>query len=171
MFSGLDPIPDLATVYAAIPGPILLGAALGAAMPMIVGSWARFHHWWRRGILDRRLARDDYMLVEEYRDHASAIGEQPEPIDWRAITREVLVTGLLLGAGGVMIALGKEWAWEIALLGFAGLALLYGLWRKINDPQEVAEDEYELPPSDGGTALAVGFYGLLAIIALLTALT
>lgn len=164
----LEPLPNLLEVYRAIPGPMLFGLALAAVAPVVSGTWAHLRHWWLHKRLERRLARNGYMLVEEHRDHLFAMGEEPPPIDWLAMAMNALISALLVGAAGVMFALGREWEWEIAFMGVGALGLFYGLWRRINDPP-VADEEDELPASDGETAIIVGIFGFLGIIAFLAA--
>ena len=146
--SVFEPLPDLLDVYQAIPGPMLFGVALAAMAPVIFGTWAHLRHWWLNKRLERRLARDGYMLVEEHRDHLFAIGDEPAPIDWSAIALNALINVLLVGAAGMMFALGREWEWEIALLGAGILGMLFGLWRRMNapEPDPFGPPEATIPP-------------------------
>lgn len=163
MLRAFDTFPDLATVYAAIPGPMMFGVVVGMLAPFVIGGWSRVRRWWFMARFQRRLARDEYMLVDEYRERAYAIGEEPPPIDWPAIAREAAVNALLLFAAGIMLALGREWQLEIALLGLAGLAMLYALWRRINDPETA-------PLTDTIPIEAVqGFVAAIALVAAVVA--
>lgn len=101
------------------------------------------------------------MLVEEHRDHLLAMGEEPQPIDWRAIAMNALINALFIGAAGVMFALGREWEWEIAFVGAGLLGLLYGVWRRMNAPEP---DPFGPPETTIPAEAVYGFAGAIALV-------
>ena len=156
-------LPDL---FASIPlvawGMFALGAAITAAagvLPHLRRAW----HQWR---LDRRLARNPYMLQEEMNEYRYALGEELEPINRWRLLGDSLLAGLFVARPFWLAELGFEYGWEAGLLAYGALGLLLAWWRWMNDP---ASDPavLKLPQADVPREAIAGFGAAMGVIGLI----
>ena len=128
-------------VIAAIPRDAWLALAIGMGFTIAFGYLPHMRQAWHRRRLDRRLARDSYILAEELREYERAIGDEPPELEWRKLLPGALWAGILLA---MPFALSSDLAllqWDGFLFAISCLAIVYGLWRRLNDPEP--EDEHE----------------------------
>src|SRR5688572_21345844 len=86
--------------------------AVGTAFAVIAqthGHVRQAFHQWR---LDRRLARDSYILREEMNEYQHAIGGDLEPLQREQVIGRSLVAGVVYGAGGWLIENELDQWWD-----------------------------------------------------------
>lgn len=144
-------------------------AALIAGAVLVIGAFGHLRRAWHQRRLDRRLARDPYILREELDDYHRAIGDEPVPLD----PARLLLAALLAGAAaGIPVWLSDyglaEW-WHAALLA---LALFAGTWRWLNDPEPkpltealLGPDVHVPPEAVFGLAGGLALTGLVVLFA------
>jgi len=139
--------------------------AFGAAFAAAAQSWGHARQAYFQWRLDRRLARDRYILCEEMNEHRLAIGDDLEPLDLSRV-----VAGALLGA--VVYAFPvwlaeqhlEHW-WQFASLAFGAFALMLAWWRWMNDPDSDPE-ALKLPKATIPRDAIMGFAVAIAVVAL-----
>lgn len=113
--------------------------AFGVAVPFAVGYYPHAKRAYHQGRLDRRLARDAYILREEMQDYEYHIGEELDELAHGKMFREGLLNGIF-AAGTYWLTMVE---WDYIYLVFFGSALLgwaYTYWRKVNDPDDLPPD-------------------------------
>ena len=134
-------------------------AALGEASPHIVRAW----HQWR---LDRRLARNPYMLREELSEYQSRIGDDLAPLDVDRLVRSGLTGGVFLAIPAWLAERHFEQWWQYGLVALYGILFLSSIWRRLNDPPEM-HAKAGLPEVTVPREAWLGFAGGLAAVALI----
>ncbi|HWT31377.1 MAG TPA: hypothetical protein VEB68_08445 [Croceibacterium sp.] len=122
----------------AVWGALAFGAAAALAAQTHRHVRRAFHQW----RLARRLARDPYILRDEMNEYQHAIGEDLGPLQVPQIAKRSLVAGLVYAFGAWLIENDLDRWWDRVEGALLAGALLYGLWRWLNDPPEArAHDE------------------------------
>jgi hypothetical protein len=104
--------------------------ALIEASRHVVRAW----HQWR---LDRRLARNPYILREELSEYQFRIGDDLPPLDSARLVGASLLIGAVAAFPAWLAERHLEQWWQIGSFAFFALTLLVGLWRRFNDPPEM----------------------------------
>jgi len=143
--------------------------AATAAAAVIAQTHAYLRQAFHRRRLDRRLARNPYIERDELRDYELAIGGALDPPEAATVVRAALWAGTLAGVPFWLAQNHLEHWWHYAALAFWALALLVGLWRRLNDPQPELPEAEEVDPltvqlSIAGFAAAVGVFLVLGIL-------
>lgn len=114
---------------------VWLAGTAGFVLTLLSPGFDYARHAFYTWRLRRRLARDPYILREEYRDYVLAIGGEPEPIVpylWVAAT---VTVACATGAWVAKLEMQELWDAIIALTGAVMAAR--SLWVLLNSPDEV----------------------------------
>lgn len=145
-----------------------IAAGTGTILAYAIGKRAlsSFFHW----RLDRRLARSDYILIDELREYQQRIGDRPEPIDGGRIVRAIAIHLAQLAVPAAMAYAIRDGHWKTTLAAIGIVAAYYG-WRWINDPPELRPRLLQLSPDMAipkeAILGAIGAFALVAILLLL----
>jgi hypothetical protein len=114
---------------------VMYSGAIGFVMPLALPAFDHVRYRFYKRRLERRLARDPYMLREEYRDHILGIGGEPEPLG--PVVWSAAAAGLACAAGAWAYDLKMEDLWEAAWALFFAVLAAWSLWRLHNAPDEM----------------------------------
>ena len=143
--------------------------AVFTAIGVIAQSHRHARQAFQQWRLDRRLARDPYILREEMNEHRLAIGDDLDPLTPSNVLKQALLAGAISAFPIWLAEAHLELWWHIAGAAFLGLGFVVGFWRWFNDPDPdpdaltVLGDRYTFH----GMAGAVGAVGLAGLLLLL----
>jgi len=142
--------------------------AFGTAFAIVAQGYRYVRHGFHQWRLDRRLARDPYILRAELNEYRLAIGEDLAPLNPLEVIMRSLLAGVVYAVPMWLIERQLDHWLSIAEATLFALVLLIGLWRWLNDPRdlrdrEVAEEDSGDMPSEAG----IGFVDAVIIICLL----
>jgi hypothetical protein len=143
------------TVFALASG----AAALIDASGHLMRAW----HQWR---LDRRLARNPYMLREELNEYRFKIDDVP-PFDPARLVGSSLIVGGLAAILAWLVERNLEHWWEYGHWLLLAAGLLYATWRWNNDPPETRGARHPVVVAFLGERDAVIGLGLAIVVVLL----
>ncbi len=147
-----------ATVWGVFAGGCVVAALLGTA-----GHLQRAWYRWR---LERRLARNPWILREELNEHLLEIGEDQPPLDPTRLVSGSLAAGGLGAIFAWFMERGLEGWLQIGELLLGAAVFLLGLWRWLNDPPEMRRKDGTITALRGFFAEreAVLGFGLAVIV-------
>ena len=143
--------------------------ALSAGMALVGQVWRHGRLAFRKWQLDRRLARDPYILREEMNEYLLAVGDEGEPPSPPAVIRNSILTGLLGAIPVWLIQNDLEHWWEIGVIGVCVLSLLGAWWRWLNDP-ESDPAALKLPKATVPVEAMLGFAGAILTVGVILGL-
>ena len=112
--------------------------ALITASKHAVRAW----HQWR---LDRRLARNPYILREELSEYRFKIDDDLPPLDPVRLVGNSLLVGVVAAIPAWLTERHLEHWWEYGHWGIGAAGLLYATWRWHNDPPETRGEDARHP--------------------------
>ena len=136
------------------------GAALIEASRHAIRAW----HQWR---LDRRLARNPYILREELNEYRFRIGDELPPLDPARLVGSSLVVGVCMAIPAWLVERHLEHWWEYGHGLILATGLLYATWRWHNDPPEARRERHPVLDAFLGDRDAVLGLGWAVVIVLL----
>lgn len=108
--------------------------ALGSGVAALIGASAhiqRAYYQWR---LDRRLARDPYILRDEMNEYLAEIGDDLPSFEPARFAAASLLGGALFAVPIWLAERHLEHWWEIGSIALGVGAFLYAWWKWLNDP-------------------------------------
>ena len=130
---------------------------------------ARAWHQWR---LDRRLARNPYILREELNEYRFKIDDDLPPLDPARLAGSSLLVGVFAAIPAWFAERNLEHWWEYGHWLVLAAGLLYATWRWHNDPLEVRGEDARHPLLDaflGERDAVLGLGSAIAIVLLIMA--
>jgi hypothetical protein len=122
---------------------------------------------WRQWRLDRRLARNPYILREELNEYRFRIGDELPSLDPARLVGSSLAIGVLAAILARLAELNLEHWWEYGHLLMLAAGLLYATWRWHNDPPEARGERHPVLHAFLGERDAVLGLGSAIVIVLL----
>jgi hypothetical protein len=135
------------------------GTALIEASRHAIRAW----HQWR---LDRRLARNPYILREELNEYRFRIDDDLPPLDPARLVGSSVLVGVLAAIPAWLAERHLEHWWQYACFAFFLFGLLSSFWRRLNDPPEMHPGA-ALPGVTVPREAWLGLAGGIAIVALI----
>lgn len=143
--------------------------AVGLPIMGVISVWPHLTKRWHEWRRDRRLASDPYILQEELAEFNWKIDEGLETFEWRSWLARYSGQAALFAGVIVAVDIGYDLEWQGVLAGVVVLSLLYQLWRKMNDPEELQDagnepfwDRHNFPDE-----AIYGFFGAILMVGLL----
>lgn len=165
-FAALD-VPRASTwaVFAFASGAV----ALITTSKHVTRAW----HQWR---LDRRLARNPYILREELSEYRLKIDDELPPLDPARLVGASLLAGVVAGIPAWLAERHLEHWWDYGHWLIVGTGLLYATWRWHNDPPELRAENarHPLVPAffaERDAVLGLGWAIVIVLLILLAVFT
>ena len=161
----MDRLPELMDRLAGDAVPMLIAiAGITLAIPAI----QRIRHAWHERRLRRRFAEQGDLMVEEYREYVSAMGEEPQSPDGRKLTSGLVQAAIFLSTPAIVLTYDlPKWTEMLGAVLMMGAAGLLALWRWLNDPPSnqphdpFANDRSIIVPDEALTGFAAAAIVLL----------
>ena len=119
--------------------------ALAASATTIIPASQHIMRAWHQWRLNRRLARNRYMLREELNEYRFKINDDLPPLAPAGLVGSSLLVGTLTAIPAWLFEQDLEHLWEYGHWLFVAAGLLYATWRWHNDPPETRGEDARHP--------------------------
>ena len=161
----MDRLPELMDRLSGDVVPMLI---VFAGITLAIPAIQRIRHAWHERRLRRRFAEQGNLMVEEYREYISAMGEEPQPPDPRKLASGLVQAVFFLSIPAIVLTYDlPNWTEMLGAALMMGAAGLWALWRWLNDPPSdqphgpFADDRSIIVPDEALTGFAAAAIVLL----------
>ena len=154
----MDRLPELMDRLSGDVVPMLI---VFAGITLAIPAIQRIRHAWHERRLRRRFAEQGNLMVEEYREYISAMGEEPQPPDPRKLASGLVQAVFFLSIPAIVLTYDlPNWTEMLGAALMMGAAGLWALWRWLNDPPSdqphgpFADDRSIIVPDEALTGFA-----------------